>query len=103
MPLTDINKAVTEAEVIWAEQTNIMQWRASVHTISVLVHLVAPLFISSLEEGTSGPGGDKINYLERLHRFLSERSVTFWHELRCFAERTLNMETYDTIVEYAKW
>ncbi|GJR59735.1 hypothetical protein Tco_1501897 [Tanacetum coccineum] len=29
MPLTDINKAITEAEVIWAEQTNIMQWRAS--------------------------------------------------------------------------
>ncbi|GKC45125.1 hypothetical protein Tco_1062847, partial [Tanacetum coccineum] len=117
----DINKAITEAEVIWAEQTNIMQWRSSIYeknlravpcpsrrslelerllqrieswihrelnailedpNPAVLVHLVTPLFISSLEEGTSGPGGDKINYLECLHRFLSERTITFWRELR---------------------
>nr|GEY92172.1 hypothetical protein [Tanacetum cinerariifolium] len=66
----------------------------------VLVHLVTSLFFSSLEEGTSRPSGEKINYLERLHPFLSERTITFWHELRCFAESTLNMETYDTVVEY---
>ncbi|GJV33602.1 E3 ubiquitin protein ligase Topors isoform X1 [Tanacetum coccineum] len=63
----------------------------------VLVHLVTSLFFLSLEEGTSRPSGEKINYLERLHPFLSERTITFWHELRCFAESTLNMETYDTI------
>ncbi|PWA58036.1 RING/U-box superfamily protein [Artemisia annua] len=70
---------------------------------AVLVHLVTSLFFSSLEEGTSRPSGEKINYLERLHPFLSERTITFWHELRCFAESTLNMETYDTVVEYVKW
>ncbi|GKC69672.1 hypothetical protein Tco_1115555 [Tanacetum coccineum] len=89
MPLTDINKAITEAEVIWVDQycevackerllQRIEPWiHRELNAIlgdpnpAVLVHLVTPLFISSLAEGTSGPGGDKIKYLERLHRLLS--------------------------------
>ncbi|KAJ0802221.1 putative transcription factor C2H2 family [Helianthus annuus] len=63
---------------------------------AILVHLVTSLFISSLEETREN------NHLERLQPFLLERTSTFWHELRCFAESSLNMETYDTVVKYAK-
>ncbi|KAI3692417.1 hypothetical protein L6452_32232 [Arctium lappa] len=72
---------------------------------AILVHLVTSLFVSSLEEThkvPSGPSGVENNYLEPLQPFLFERTSTFWHELRCFAESSFNMETYDTVVEYVK-
>ncbi|GJZ53033.1 hypothetical protein Tco_0607918 [Tanacetum coccineum] len=73
MPLTDINKAITEAEVIWADQyfavackerllQRIEPWiHRELNAIlrdpnpAVLFHLVTPLFISSLEEGRLSP------------------------------------------------
>ncbi|KAJ9537304.1 hypothetical protein OSB04_030037 [Centaurea solstitialis] len=72
---------------------------------TILVHLVTSLFILSLEEtykAPSGPSGAENKHLERLRPFLSERTSTFWHELRCFAESSFNMETYDTVVKYVK-
>ncbi|XP_076891724.1 uncharacterized protein LOC143543242 [Bidens hawaiensis] len=62
----------------------------------ILVHLVTSLFISSLERTHEN------NHLERLQPFLLGRTSTFWHELRCFAESSLNLEAYDTIVKYEK-
>ncbi|GKE22198.1 hypothetical protein Tco_1433710 [Tanacetum coccineum] len=68
MPLTDINKAITEAEVIWADQYFAVACKEHLLEIiepwihrelnailrdpnpAVLFHLVAPLFISRLEE-----------------------------------------------------
>nr|XP_043627265.1 E3 ubiquitin-protein ligase Topors [Erigeron canadensis] len=70
---------------------------------TILVHLVTSLYISSLEETPSVPSGVKDNYLERLRPFLLGQTNTFWHELRCFAESSFNMETYDTVVKYVKW
>lgn len=67
---------------------------------AVLVHLVTSLFISSLEEGTSRPDSEKVNCLKCLHPFLSERTITF---CGMNSESTLNMETYDTVVDYVKW
>ncbi|KAA8548504.1 hypothetical protein F0562_000229 [Nyssa sinensis] len=72
---------------------------------SVILHVAASLFISSLEERhsvSSGQSDVEDNFLAPLRRFLHEWTDTFWHELRCFAESPFNMETYDTIVEY-KW
>ncbi|KAL8264100.1 hypothetical protein R6Q59_022230 [Mikania micrantha] len=63
---------------------------------AILVHLVTSLFITSLEETKEN------DYLERLNPFLLKWTSTFWHELRCFAESSLNMETYDTVVKYSK-
>lgn len=60
---------------------------------AILVHLVTSLFVSSLEEMQN-------NHLEALRPFLMEKTNTFRHELRCFAESSFNMETYDTVVEY---
>ncbi|XP_024995807.1 E3 ubiquitin-protein ligase Topors [Cynara cardunculus var. scolymus] len=73
---------------------------------TILVHLVTSIFISSLEEAhkvPSRPSGVEKKYLEPLQPFLFERTSTFWHELRCFAESSFNMETYDTVVKYVKW
>lgn len=69
---------------------------------AILVHLVTSLFVSSLEETHKVPSGVQNNYLEPLQPFLFEQTSTFWHELRCFAESSFNMETYDTVVEYVK-
>lgn len=74
---------------------------------AVIVHLVTSLFISSLEEtqqkAPSGAYGVENKNLQLLQPFLVERTSTFWHELRCFAESQFNMETYDTVVKYVKW
>lgn len=70
---------------------------------SIIVHVGTTLFISSLEEKrkvSSGHSGPEDNYLEPLRPFLLERTSMFWHELRCFAESSFNMDTYDTVVEY---
>ncbi|XP_059632693.1 uncharacterized protein LOC132275253 isoform X2 [Cornus florida] len=69
---------------------------------SVIVHVAASLFISSLEKRQCLPeeSGVDDNFLSPLQPFLHERTNMFWHELRCFAESPFTMETYDTVVEY---
>ncbi|KAM7485115.1 hypothetical protein LguiA_001124 [Lonicera macranthoides] len=72
---------------------------------SVIVHVATSLFISSLEETrrvSSGESSVADNYLNPLQPFLLERTDPFWHELRCFAESSFNMETYDTVVDYER-
>ncbi|KAJ4968957.1 hypothetical protein NE237_015658 [Protea cynaroides] len=69
----------------------------------VIVQLASSLFISSLEEKlqTSSKGlafHDK--FVEALRPFLCDQTDMFWHELRCFAESSFTMETYDSVVEY---
>ncbi|XP_023734122.1 uncharacterized protein LOC111881981 [Lactuca sativa] len=61
----------------------------------MLVHVVTSLFISALDKMQN-------NHLQPLQPFLLEKTSIFWHELRCFAESSFNMETYDTVVEYVK-
>ncbi|CAK9159745.1 unnamed protein product [Ilex paraguariensis] len=70
---------------------------------SIIVHVAASLFISSLEEKHTVPSGQfgvEDNYLEPLRPFLFEWTKMFWHELRCFAESSFTIDTYDTVVEY---
>lgn len=72
---------------------------------SVIVHLASSLFIASLERRSdvqSDQLGVEDHFLEPLQRFLHGWTNTFWHELRCFAESSLTMETYDMVVEYKR-
>lgn len=70
---------------------------------SVIVHVASSLFIASLENNIN-VHSEQLNVEDEsiapLHRFLDDRTSMFWHELRCFAESSLNMETYDAVVEY---
>ncbi|KAF3576627.1 hypothetical protein DY000_02035606 [Brassica cretica] len=73
---------------------------------SIIVHFASALFIKRLERennGQSGQGGgilveDQVS--SSLGIFLGDKEDIFWHELRCFAESSLTMETYDAVVEY---
>nr|VDD15529.1 unnamed protein product [Brassica oleracea] len=73
---------------------------------SIVVHFASALFIKRLERennGQSGQGGgilveDQVS--SSLGIFLGDKEDIFWHELRCFAESSLTMETYDAVVEY---
>ncbi|KAF2605248.1 hypothetical protein F2Q70_00028578 [Brassica cretica] len=75
---------------------------------SIIVHFASALFIKRLERennGQSGQGGgilveDQVS--SSLGIFLGDKEDTFWHELRCFAESSLTMETYDAVVEYSE-
>ncbi|XP_055830462.1 uncharacterized protein LOC129899496 [Solanum dulcamara] len=65
---------------------------------SIIVHVATSLFISENTHSTQQcAGGD---FLAPLRPFLHECTEMFWHELRCFAESPLSMQTYDTVVEY---
>uniref|UniRef100_A0A7N0UP31 RING-type E3 ubiquitin transferase n=1 Tax=Kalanchoe fedtschenkoi TaxID=63787 RepID=A0A7N0UP31_KALFE len=64
---------------------------------TIIVHVVTSLYASSLEEGTHDS-----DFLAPLRPFLHEWADMFWHELRCFAESSLTMETYDTVVSYER-
>ncbi|GAV73149.1 zf-C3HC4_2 domain-containing protein [Cephalotus follicularis] len=69
----------------------------------IIVHISSSLFISSVEKEYNTPSGQRgiqEDFLEPLRPFLQDRTDLFWHELRCFAESSLSMETYDTVVEY---
>ncbi|XP_030924072.1 E3 ubiquitin-protein ligase Topors [Quercus lobata] len=70
---------------------------------SVIVHVASSLFIASLENNNN-VHSEQLNVEDEsiapLRRFLDDRTSMFWHELRCFAESSLNMETYDAVVEY---
>ncbi|OIT34442.1 PREDICTED: E3 ubiquitin-protein ligase Topors isoform X1 [Nicotiana attenuata] len=65
---------------------------------SIIVHVVTSLFISENTHLTQQYAGD--DFLAPLRPFLHEHAEMFWHELRCFAESPLSMQTYDTVVEY---
>ncbi|XP_059299074.1 uncharacterized protein LOC132051844 isoform X1 [Lycium ferocissimum] len=65
---------------------------------SIIVHVATSLFISENTHSTQRCAGD--DFLAPLRPFLHERAEMFWHELRCFAESPLSMQTYDTVVEY---
>ncbi|XP_017216125.1 LOW QUALITY PROTEIN: uncharacterized protein LOC108193812 [Daucus carota subsp. sativus] len=71
---------------------------------SILVHVTTSIYISAIERKQNHQGTLvgilEDNYLEALQPFLLERTSMFWHELRCFAESYVNMDTYDTVVRY---
>lgn len=72
---------------------------------SVIVHLVASLWVSSIEEKNGDPSvgvSGKGEFVEKLRPFLHDHTDMFWHELRCFAESPFTMETYDSVVEYRR-
>ncbi|XP_010548929.1 PREDICTED: E3 ubiquitin-protein ligase Topors [Tarenaya hassleriana] len=72
---------------------------------SIVVHVASSLFIESLErkhDQYSGQTGMPVDELSSLRKFLHDKVEIFWHELGCFAESTLNLETYDTVVEYIR-
>lgn len=65
---------------------------------SIIVHVATSLFISENTHSPQRCAGD--DFLAPLRPFLHERAEMLWHELRCFAESPLSMQTYDTVVEY---
>ncbi|XP_024003774.1 E3 ubiquitin-protein ligase Topors [Eutrema salsugineum] len=71
---------------------------------SIIVHFASALFIKRLERENSRQSGQTGMLVEdedsSLRRFLFDKEDIFWHELRCFAESSLTMETYDAVVEY---
>ncbi|KAM7258142.1 hypothetical protein ACFE04_013883 [Oxalis oulophora] len=70
---------------------------------SVIVHVATSLLISSLEKRLGTPSRQhevEDEFLAPLRPFLHDRTKMFWHELRCFEESLLTMETYDAVVEY---
>lgn len=72
---------------------------------SILVHVTTSIYIAAVERkqnssGLSGRVPVADSYLEPLQPFLLEKTSIFWHELSCFAESYLNMDTYDTVVRY---
>ncbi|KAG8370002.1 hypothetical protein BUALT_Bualt14G0072300 [Buddleja alternifolia] len=70
---------------------------------TIIVHVATSLFISRYEkkhENFRGQIGVEDDFLAPLRPFLHEQTEIFWHELRCFAESSFSMETYDTVVEY---
>ncbi|KAI5349568.1 PREDICTED: E3 ubiquitin-ligase [Prunus dulcis] len=72
---------------------------------SIIVHVATSLFIASLENEGHVPSGQcdvRDDFLARLRPFLLDRTDMFWHELRCFAKSSFNMETYDAVVEYKR-
>lgn len=70
---------------------------------SVIVHVVTSVFISTFEKKPNIPHGQPgEDVVSSLRPFLHDRTSMFWHELRCFAENLLSMETYDAVVEYRK-
>ncbi|KAK1592131.1 hypothetical protein Q3G72_020023 [Acer saccharum] len=65
---------------------------------SIIVHVVSTLFIASIEARFVAPPrqlGVEDDFLAPLRPFLHNQTDMFWHELRCFAESSLTMETYD--------
>lgn len=70
---------------------------------SVIIHLATSLWILSVEEKLKHPSRsscEEDKFIRQLKPFLLEQAEMFWHELRCFAESSFTMETYDSVVEY---
>ncbi|XVF28369.1 hypothetical protein REPUB_Repub15cG0023600 [Reevesia pubescens] len=70
----------------------------------IILHVVSSLFFSrhqgKYDDGYSGQLGVEDDFLAPLKPFLHDRTNMFWHELRCFAESSFTIETYDAVVEY---
>ncbi|KAK4425833.1 E3 ubiquitin-protein ligase ICP0 [Sesamum alatum] len=70
---------------------------------TIIVHVATSLFISRYEK-KHGNFEDQVvpedEFLAPLRPFLHDWTEIFWHELRCFAESSFSMETYDTVVVY---
>ncbi|CAN0900680.1 E3 ubiquitin-protein ligase Topors [Linum grandiflorum] len=62
---------------------------------SVIVHVANSLLVASLDQQQRSDG-----FLDPLRPFLGDRTEMFWHELKSYAASTLNMETYDQVVQY---
>lgn len=70
---------------------------------SVIVHVVTSVFISTFEKKQNVPHGQLgEDVVASLWPFIHDRTHMFWHELRCFAESSLSLETYDAVIEYRK-
>ncbi|CAA3010972.1 E3 ubiquitin- ligase Topors [Olea europaea subsp. europaea] len=70
---------------------------------TIIVHVATSIFFSRHEKKHKGfpeQVGSEDDFLAPLRPFLHEQTDMFWHELRCFAESSFSMETYDTLVEY---
>ncbi|KAL1209820.1 hypothetical protein V5N11_026403 [Cardamine amara subsp. amara] len=71
---------------------------------SIIVHFASALFIKRLERENNQQSRQTGMLVEdevsSLRKFLYDKEDIFWHELRCFAESSLTMETYDAVVEY---
>ncbi|CAA7052042.1 unnamed protein product [Microthlaspi erraticum] len=65
---------------------------------SIIVHLASALFIKRLEKEKNQQSVE--DEVSSLRKFLFDKEDLFWHELRCYAESSLRMETYDAVVEY---
>ncbi|KAL3508062.1 hypothetical protein ACH5RR_033444 [Cinchona calisaya] len=73
---------------------------------SVIVHVVTSLFISTYQQKQHCPSAQlrvQNDFLAPLRPFLDEKTEMFWHELRCFAESSLLMDTYDGVVKYNRF
>ncbi|XVE65653.1 hypothetical protein DITRI_Ditri08aG0017300 [Diplodiscus trichospermus] len=68
---------------------------------SIIFHVVSSLFFSR-PEGKPRQFGVEDDFLAPLKPYLHDQTNMFWHELRCFAESSFTMETYDTVVEYRR-
>ncbi|KAJ7955056.1 E3 ubiquitin-protein ligase Topors isoform X2 [Quillaja saponaria] len=70
---------------------------------TIIVHVATSQFIASVEEKANTPPGQldvEDRFIAPMRPFLHDKSNMFWHELRCFAESSYNMETYDAVVDY---
>ncbi|CAH2058758.1 unnamed protein product [Thlaspi arvense] len=71
---------------------------------SIIVHVASALFIKRLARESNQQSVQTGMLAEdegsSLRKFLYDKEDVFWHELRCFAESSLTMETYDAVVEY---
>ncbi|WCJ23533.1 RING/U-box superfamily protein [Euphorbia peplus] len=72
---------------------------------SVIVHVASSLYIATLEgtfDASTIQLGVEYDFLAPLQPFLHKWTNLFWHELSCFAETSLNMDTYDSVITYKK-
>ncbi|CAO2821953.1 unnamed protein product [Amaranthus hypochondriacus] len=71
---------------------------------TIIVHVATSLYLSRFHmTGDLSTAMDNIDgFLDPLRRFLGEWTDMFWHELRCFAESTFSMVTYDEVVKYRR-
>ncbi|KAK4265699.1 hypothetical protein QN277_026716 [Acacia crassicarpa] len=70
---------------------------------TVIVLVATSQYSAWLEEKVScGQFDDEERFISPLRPFLQDKARIFWHELRCYAESSYNIETYDAVVEYKK-
>ncbi|KAL9256263.1 hypothetical protein AKJ16_DCAP18490 [Drosera capensis] len=73
--------------------------------LTIIVPVVTSLFISCIERKPADSSGNcdaQEDFLVPLRRFLHGWTDMFWHELRCFADSSFTIETYDATVNTDK-